>query len=418
MKSLQPNPRSNHLFKVLASEMAAELNNNLIPYWLGKIDPRGGFFSHADCWNNVDETADKGALLNSRILWFFARTARQLNGQPVAQDCYAAGQHAWLFLKEKLIDRESGGLYWSVDAYGTPVDTQKHMYNQAFAIYALAEWYDTCADDEVLALALTLRTQVEQHARDRENRGYMEAFDRHWNSISNTLICDTLICDTDDGVADKSMNTHIHLLEAYSRLYDVSPDNELKSSLSELLQLLCTELQNERSSFSQFFSRKWKTMSVDHSFGHDIEGSWLIWETAQKVMTGEALEGVRATIIGMAESVHNYGLDFDGTVCSEWVDNRFVDTTRIWWVQAEAILGFCNAWQVSSMAKYLCAAIDTWQVVKRMFIDHENGDWHWETDRLGNVNHNRPKVSQWKCPYHSGRACLEIMRRAAALDAP
>jgi mannobiose 2-epimerase len=387
-------------------EMRGDLTENIIPFWLNQIDPAGGFYAFADYKTVRDSHASKGALLNSRILWFFARAARELSGTQQATQCYLAAEHAYQFMSTYLIDPEFGGLYWSVTSDGSPLDTQKHVYNQAFAIYALSEWFAITKDEQVLETIKAIYSLIENHARDHEFGGYLEAFDRKWHSISNELVC-----DTENVISEKSMNTHLHIMEAYSRLYDVAPDETLKESLRELVTIMCDETQNERHSFELFFSRDWQVQSVNHSYGHDIEGAWLIWDAAAKVFSTHELDTIRATVLEMTDAVQTFGVDSDGAVCNEWVKDQFVDMTRVWWVQAESVVGFINAWEMTGEDTYLASASKPWGVIKNMFIDAEHGEWHRQTNRYGDVDVTEPKVSSWKCPYHNGRACLEIMSR-------
>ncbi len=392
-------------FQLLAEAMSTELIGNIIPFWLNQKDLRGGFHSFSNVNNIRNENADKGALLNSRIIWFFSRSAAVLDDKQLVQQCFEAAEHGVNFLKEKLIDPINGGIYWSVDVNGQPLDTQKHIYNQAFAVYALAEWYELSKDTDALAVIENLFLLIEKHGRDSQYRGYLEAFDEQWQPIDNHLVC-----DTEDVVCEKSMNTHLHIMEAYSRLYDIHPSGELKMALKELVQLMCIETQNERFSFAQFFNRQWQVQSINHSYGHDIEGSWLIWDAAVKVMSDSELSSVKEVVLSMAESVLKYGVDYDGAVCNELINNCELDTTRIWWVQAEGVVGFVNAWQINQEDRFLMAASSTWRIVEGMLVDRDNGGWHQETDRWGNVR-SEPKVSFWKCPYHNGRACLEVITR-------
>jgi mannobiose 2-epimerase len=395
----------------LASSMETDLVNHIIPFWLALKDEKGGFYGRVDFNGEVDKQADKGALLNSRILWFFARSASELKHEAeVSQQCFNAAQHAYVFLTKRLTDPVAGGLYWSVDYLGRPLDTQKHIYNQAFAIYALSEWYAVTKDALVLEQIHRLFSLIESHARDTTNKGYFEAFDKDWQAISNDLVC-----DTEDIVSVKSMNTHLHIMEAYSRLYDVSPLPEVKQALQELVGIMVNQAQNERFSFYPFFDEAWNVQSKNHSYGHDIEGSWLIWDAAEKVFGGKELERVKHVILSMADRVLTTGTDFDGAVCNEWVDNKYVEATRVWWVQAEAIVGFSNAWLLSGDQRYLEAAARTWQVIDSSILDAKTGEWHLEVDRWGVVDTGLPKASFWKCPYHNGRACLEMISRVRKL---
>ncbi len=393
----------------MASEMELELTKNIIPFWLAQKDERGGFFSFADQANNRDSQAIKGCLLNSRILWFFSRSASELTDPVVATECRQAARHAFRFMKNSLMDSDFGGVYWSVDCEGVPMDTQKHIYCQAFAIYALSEWYALTHDSEALRMIEQLYSLIELHAKDAVHKGYYEAFNREWESIGNDLIC-----DSEDVVSDKSMNTHLHILEAYSRYFDINPNPELKERIIELIGLLCNETQNHHFSFDQFFTSDWRVQSKNHSYGHDIEGSWLIWEAAEKVITGDQLAIIKDRVLAMADRVKAYGTDVDGAINHEWIDEKFIDTTRVWWVQAEAIVGFLNAWQLTGRSGYLNAAQQPWLIIRNSIVDHVHGEWHQEVDRWGRPNLSAPKVSPWKCPYHNGRACLEVMSRVQA----
>jgi mannobiose 2-epimerase len=393
----------------LAVSMESDLVSNIIPFWLALKDDNGGFYGLVDFNGEVDKHADKGALLNSRILWFFARSASELKNNPdIAEQCFEAAQHAYLFLTKRLTDVECGGVYWSVDYLGRPLDTQKHIYNQAFAIYALSEWYALTGDALVLDQIHNLFSLIETNARDSKNKGYFEAFDKSWKPISNELVC-----DTEAIVSAKSMNTHLHIMEAYSRMFDVSPLQEVKQALQELVSIMVNKAQNGRNSFYPFFDEAWNVQSKNHSYGHDIEGSWLIWEAAEKVFESTELEKIKRVVVTMADRVLTTGTDFDGAVCNEWIDNKFVETTRVWWVQAEAIVGFSNAWSLSGEQRYLDAAHRAWQVIKDNILDAKTGEWHLEVDRWGVVDTGLPKASFWKCPYHNGRSCLEIMSRVS-----
>ena len=394
-----------HSLAPLAIDMEKELRNNILPFWLKQIDPGGGFIAQTDHRGVEEKNAPKGCLLNSRILWTFARAARQLDHE----DCFLGAKHAYDYLIKAFEDVELGGLFWSVDGQGQPLDTSKHIYNQAFGVYALAEWYATCQEPEVLSKALELAQLIETYGADSRYGGYRESFNRCWQTLPNVLIC-----DTEDVVSEKSMNTHLHILEAYSRLYQVHPEKWLGDRIRQLIRLLTETMQNPGASFFQFFSASWQVQSKNHSYGHDIEGSWLISAANQILQMDTEQSPTRQTVLAMAEQVLKYGRDSDGSVMNEWIEGRHINADKVWWVQAEAVVGFANAWQMSGDQRYLVAAYQAWGFTRKFLIDHDYGEWHWQTDRWGKPDENRSKLEFWKCPYHNGRACMEIMARSVS----
>lgn len=394
---------------MFVQEMKEELNKNILPFWLKQMDERGGFYSLSDFSGNVDTSAPKGGLLHSRVLWTFARAARMFRGDEKGTQYYKAAQHAHNFILKQLTDDEFGGLYWMTDEAGAVTDDCKHLYNQAFGVYALAEWYDTCGEKAVLEQAIAISQKIELHARDKVNGGYMESFNRQWQRTPNQLIC-----DTESVVSDKSMNTHLHMLEAYSRLYDVHPVEWLKESLIEMIGILTEQMLDERSSYIQFFSADWQAESKNHSYGHDIEGSWLIWEAAAKVCPEDMKFKVRKIILNMVEEVLLNGIDTNGAVLNEWKEGRYIDADKVWWAQPEGVVGFFNAYQLTGNEKYLKVVQGIWRFVQDHFVDSVNGEWHSQTDRWGTPRENAPKLEPWKCPYHNGRGCMEIIDRLEA----
>jgi mannobiose 2-epimerase len=313
---------------------------------------------------------------------------------------------------DKALDKEFGGVYWMLDSEGNVKDTQKHIYNQGFAIYAFSEYYLASGDKNALRFAQELFGLIEEYAFDQEFGGYLEAFDREWNTIPNHLVC-----DTSEGVlAEKSMNTHLHIMEAYTRLHSAEPNAQVQAQLKGLVALTRDHIVDEKLHYGLFFTRDWKCVSSDVSYGHDIEGTWLMDEAAGQLVNSELAADIFALTTKMAQVTLKQGLDRDGAVFNELREGYLLDSDRIWWVQAEAMIGFFNAYQKEPNTEFFEAAKNCWQIIQSHLVDQENGEWHWKTNRQGQPCIQKPKVEPWKCPYHNGRACMEIYARIAPLE--
>jgi mannobiose 2-epimerase len=361
------------------NEIKNHLNDNIIPFWKKlRDDEHGGFFGRVDYGLEVHKTADKGGILNSRILWFFAN-AREV-------PCAA---HAYQFMKKKLIDRENGGVYWSVDYTGKPQNTTKYTYNQAFAVYALASYYEASKDYEALDYAYELVKIIETKCRDEA--GYLEAFDREWKPISNEQLSENGV------VADRTMNTLLHVYEAYTELYRVHKNPNIAAKLKWLLDVFENKVYNpEKKRLDVFFDLDYKPIIDLTSYGHDIEASWLI-DRGTDVLGIPRVPFTKT----LAEQIHKIALDADGSVFNEDEAGK-VDTKKVWWVQAEAILGFLNAGYTETAGRI-------WEYIKNSMIDKRAGsEWFNELERDG-APLEMDIVNGWKCPYHNGRMCLEVI---------
>jgi len=389
--------------------MANEIDNNILSFWLGMIDEEnGGFYCFADFNGIIDKSYDKAVLLHSRILWSFSAAHRVLPNKKYL----AAAKHAYLFIKDQALDKEYGGVYWMLNNKGTVKDSQKHVYNQGFAIYALTEYFRITKDQEALELAKSLFSLIESNAYDQTNGGYTEAFDQQWNAIDNHLVC-----DTSEGVlAEKSMNTHLHILEAYANLYRVWPDALVEQRLKELLVLFRDTIVDDSLHFGLFFSREWSCVSKDVSYGHDIEGTWLLDDAASCISDKTLAASIFSLTTKMADVTLQQGRDVDGAIFNELHNGNLLDSDRIWWVQAEAMVGFYNAYQKDLDPRYWAVAQGCWYIIKNQLVDKVNGEWYWKTDRQGKPYINEAKVEPWKCPYHNGRACLEIYSRITSYE--
>jgi len=366
----------------MKNEIKKHLTDVIIPFWKNlRDDEYGGFYGEMDYNLKLDKKADKGGILNSRILWFFSN-AGELS--------YA--KHACEFLKKAFTDAEHGGIYWSVDYTGKPKDTTKYTYNQAFAVYALASYYDASGDSEALALAYELVDVIETKCRDEA--GYLEAFDREFKPIENEQLSENNI------IAQRTMNTLLHVYEAYSELYHVDKSSEIAEKLKWMLEIFEQKIYNpEKKRLEVFFDLEYNSLIDLCSYGHDIEASWLIDRGTE--ILGVAKLGFTKEL---AAQIHAVALDTDGSVFNECEAGK-VDTRKVWWVQAEAVLGFLNA-------GYTETAERIWEYIKVNMIDSRPGsEWLNELNQDNTPIKEKAIVDLWKCPYHNGRMCLEIIKR-------
>ena len=389
-------------------EIEDEWRNNIAPFWLkyAPDEKHGGFHGLVSGDLLIDERAEKGIILNTRILWTFSRAYKLYQ-----EDSFQwMAERAYRYLREHFVDRKHGGVFWTVDYLGTPVDRKKRVYAQAFALYALVEFYSASHEPEALAEAFEIFNLLEIHCRDQAHDGYFETFEADWTLASDQRLSEV---DMDE---KKSMNTHLHIMEAYTTLLHSLDDSEVKERLRALINLFLTRIIHPQGFYLQmFFDETWACKSTHRSFGHDIEASWLLREAAEALAEKETSEIVRAVALRMAESVYENGLDADGSLLYEAEAGRITDDEKTWWTQAEAVVGFLNAYELSGKKHFSAAARRIWEFIKRSLIDRENGEWFWKTARDGTPSSEMPKLSQWKCPYHNGRMCFEISHRLSTV---
>lgn len=390
------------LFKLKNS--ITEEATSILDFWLSMQDKNlGGFYCYADYTGNIDTEHEKSVLLHSRILWTFSSAYRVLGDKRYL----AAAEHCYKFMVDKALDSLHGGVYWLLDKNGNVTDSQKHVYNQGFAIYALSEYYLASGAEDALDVAMNLFSLVEEHAYDVTYGGYREAFDKNWNPIENQLVCDTA-----EGIlAEKSMNTHLHVLEAYTVLHQATQNELVERKLSELCKLMSEKVVDGTLHYGLFFTRDWRCVSGDVSYGHDIEGTWLMDEAAKQIHDKELANKVFDQSYDMACITSVEGVDCDGAVFNELREGHLLDSDRIWWVQAEAMVGFFNAYQKKNAVMLLDNAVGCWNIIQQQLKDKLNGEWYWKVKRNGQPYKGLPKVEPWKCPYHNGRACLEMIKR-------
>jgi mannobiose 2-epimerase len=395
----------------LRRKVEAELLSNILPFWVKYAidDVCGGFRGQISNDLTVDPRAAKGLILNARILWTFSK-AFNVYGNPVYLD---AARRAYEYLVRFFRDSEFGGYYWMVDFEGRPIDTKKRIYGQAFVVYALAEYYQATDDAEILARALRLVEKIEAAGHDGEHGGYFETYERDWTLAQDQRLSDV---DMDE---KKSMNTHLHLMEAYATLLRVREDSTVRLRLRELVEIFLARILHPLTHhFILFFDEEWRPRSEKVSFGHDIEGSWLLCEAAEVLGDKAVLKRVREAAVKMAQAVFEQGLDTDGGLLYEADPTGIVDTDKHWWPQAEAVVGFFNAYQLSGRQHFFDAAERSWAFIDKYIVDHEHGEWFWLVSGLGVPSAKQFKVDPWKCPYHNSRACFEVMERVDGLVKP
>lgn len=376
------------------------LTGQILPFWSRlRDDEFGGFYGYMDYELQLDPKAEKGCILNSRILWFFSEAAALLKDEQAARQA----DHAFRFLMDHCVDRINGGIYWSLHYDGTPADTTKHTYNQAFAIYALSAYYRLTGNEQALALANELFRIIETRCTDDE--GYLEAFTVDWKPESNEKL-------SENGVmADKTMNTLLHVFEGYAGLYQASPSSPVEQALRRILKIYAEKIYDPKlRRQTVFFDAHYNSLLDLHSYGHDIESSWLIDWGCGLLGDEQLSRSIGAINSVLADEILHTAYR-DHSVCNE-AENGKVDTTRVWWVQAEAILGFVNAWKKEPQrTEYRDAAADIWHYIETVMVDKRPGsEWFWSVDAQGNPHH-KPIVEPWKCPYHNGRMCMELIRR-------
>ncbi len=391
----------------LSAELEAELHENILPFWINRMtDPlKGGFYGRMLNDGTVLNDSPRGVVLNARILWTFSAAYNSTGREEYLQQA----RESFMYFSSSFIDKEFGGVFWSVKPGGAMFNDRKQIYAQAFAIYALSEFYKASQDADAIMYAVDLYNLIEEYAFDEQNNGYIEALSRNWTEL------DDLRLSPKDINEPKSMNTHLHILEAYTNLFEVWKDRELKLQLQNLVKLhLETILDSRTGHFRLFFDMGWKSKSEKYSYGHDIEGAWLV-RRAASLLDNQALMNVSGLkALHMARVTLSEGTNEDGSLCNEGIAGRITDNDRHWWPQAEAVIGFTDAYAISKDEIFLNAALKTWEFVKGK-MRHPSGEWWWLVNQDYEPDLDQDLAGEWKCPYHNARMCLEIMKRTTDL---
>lgn len=386
----------------MVNEIKDHLTNKIIPFWKALRDEKyGGYYGYMDYDLKVDTGAVKGCILNSRIMWFFSNAYTLLKDESLLEEA----KHGFAFMKEHCMDRKNGGIFWSIRYNGEPEDTTKHTYNQAFAIYALSSYYEASKDEEALSMAKELFHIIEERCTDEI--GYKEAFDKEFHEIENDKLSENGV------IAQKTMNTLLHVFEAYTELYRVAGLQEVKERLMWIMDTFADKVYNPKLHRQEvFFDANMNSILDLHSYGHDIETAWLIDRGVE--VLGEKKYEEKMTPITKDLTAQIYKVAFDGHSLANECEKGVVNTHRIWWVQAETVVGFLNGWNKNpDKPEYLEAARSTWKFIREHVIDKRDGsEWFWEVDPKGEPYPERPIVEPWKCPYHNGRMCFEVIKRS------
>jgi len=386
------------------SDIETELRDNILFFWMREaIDERhGGFIGEISSDGKRRPDAPKGLVLNARILWTFSCAYRTYRDERYL----ATARRAYEALRNDFRDSEHGGLFWTIEPDGGPAEVKKQVYGQAFAVYGLAEYVRATGEGEALVWAKELYALLEKQAYEPVHGGYYEALSRDWKPIE-----DMSLGDKDENVP-KSMNTHLHMLEAYTNLYWVWRSEELRLKLAELLLVHLEKIVAPgEGHFRLFFGEDWRSTSGRVSYGHDIEGSWLLLEAAEALGDAELLRRTEPVAMRMARATLEEGTDSDGGIRNETEEDGSPSDSKDWWPQAEAVIGYLSAYRLTGELRFLDASRGSWDFIVRYIRDDARGEWHWGVDGRGLPRSRRPKVSAWKCPYHNGRACFEAMER-------
>ena len=385
----------------MVKEAKEHLNNVIIPFWKSLRDDKyGGYYGYVDHDLNVDREAFKGCILNSRILWFFSNAYMTLKDESLLSEA----RNAFRFFKDHCYDREYGGVFWSVEYDGKVREDVKYTYNLAFAIYALSSYYAASGNEEAIRLAKEIFDVIEIKCRD--GKGYLESGNRAFEPISNEELSENGV------IASRTMNTLLHVMEAYTELYRVTGLLEVRKSLERILDIYVKKIYNPVLHRQEvFFDEDYRPLIDLHSYGHDIETAWLMDRTVE-VLGDTELEKIISPITrDLTKNI--YRVAFDGHSLANECENGRVDERRIWWVQAEALLGFLNGYEKDpSRKEYLKAAKAEWDFIMENLVDKRDGsEWFGEVSPQGQPDREVPIVEPWKCPYHNGRMCMEVIKR-------
>jgi len=388
----------------LKKDLLKVLKENILEYWIkNTVDVEyGGFAGYISSNNEVNKKASKGIILNTRILWTFSAAARFLKDPWYSK----LADLAYRYLKEKFIDYSHGGVFWELDYKGTPLEKKKQVYAQAFTIYALSEYYLMNRKTEAMDLAKEIYNLIEKYSYDPQYGGYIEAFSEDWEDLDDVRLSEK------DRNAKKTMNTHLHILEAYTNLYRIWPEKQLYSSLKKIINVFISHFINDHNHLSLFFNEKWELTDNIISFGHDIEFSWLLTEAAEVIIDPDLINETRNIAVKIVDAVISEGFDSGGGIFYERDPvSDHLDTDKHWWVQAEGMVGLVNAYQITNNNFYLDKAARLWKFIDSFIIDHKYGEWFWKVNIHGMPYKEDEKGGFWKCPYHNSRTCIEVINR-------
>jgi len=392
---------------VQAKTNKKELENELreiLSWWMQKTidEDHGGFVGKIDDDNTICREAAKGSVLNSRILRAFSSAYNLTKNREYRE----VAERAFHYIAEHFIDKEFGGVYWSVDFTGKPLDTKKQIYALAFCVYGLSEFYRASKNENAKKIAVYIYNDILTHSYDERFGGYIEALTREWKQATDLRLSEK------DANEKKSMNTHLHLLEAFANLYRIWKDRSLEHRIVEIIRIFLDHIVDSKSGhLILFFDEAWNPKSNIISYGHDIEAAWLIQEAAALIGDDSLLDEVNTRSVQIAQAAAK-GLDGDGGLWYEYdVSQQQLTREKHSWPQAETMIGFFNTWQVTGDEKFLKRSLQSWEFVKEYMLDRTLGEWYWGVNADHSPMKEREKMGMWKCPYHNSRACIEIIQR-------
>ena len=401
-----------------------ELHNNILPYWMKYgVEKNGhGFYGAVDLDGNPVLSANKTSVLNARILWTFSAAA-MLEGN---NEYAAMADKAYKVVTHDFDDKKYGGYYMELTSDDKVANDIKHTYAQAFVLYSLCKYFEFRPLESVLQKIKDFFHLLEEKAKDPDHAGYRESFTRDWKIYGENRMA--------DNNEPKSMNTHLHVLEAWAALYKVWKDPVVEKRLTELMVLFLDKIIRKEGHFGIFFDEAFNEAESSKgicSFGHDIEGSWLLWEAAEILGNENIINRMRPVAVKMVDNIEQVAVDKDGGLFLE--STRFgshVKTNKHWWQQAETLVGFMNAYELTTDEKYWNTVKLSWNFINTYLIDHERGEWYTKLNRLGvpflveppddpsPYYRNDWKIDPWKCPYHNGRSMMEMMKRIDRMVTP
>jgi mannobiose 2-epimerase len=387
-------------------QILPELKNELsriLDFWSTKaVDLEfGGFVGQINSSGEIIPNATKGVVLNTRLLWTFSAAYRNIGNKLYLE----MANRAYDYLLKYFWDKKEGGLFWECDYLGNPVNTRKQAYAQGFGVYAFSEYFLATGSEEGLEYAISLFDSLEDRFKDSEFGGYWEALSVDWQPM------DDMRLSTKDANSPKSMNTHLHILEPYTNLYRAWSDEQLKECIMTLIGLFQERIiDSETGHFNLFFERDWAVQSNIVSFGHDIEGAWLLHGAAMEIKNSDVIQSIQSSALRLVNITLEEGTDADGSVWYE-KEGDHIDKDRHWWGQAEAMVGLMDAWEISRDDWYIECLVRVWRYIKSNLMDTKNGEWFWSIHDDGAPNLNEDKAGFWKCPYHNSRALLELITR-------
>ena len=395
-------PEQKQKLEQLKKEVTDDLTGNILPYWSAKMvdNLNGGFYGRIDGNDKVYPEAEKGGILNARILWTYSSAYRVMGDTSYLR----LAKRAKDYILAHFIDSQYGGAYMSLKADGTPSNTRKHVYTNAFFIYALAEYSRATGDKQALAEARKIFELFEKYAADGEYGGYYEVFSQDWQRIRERLIGESSEKD------EKTMNTSLHVMEAFANLYRVSGDKVVGDRLRKMIEIFLDKIIDKKTShLICFLDRQWNSTSTIDSYGHDIESSWLLLEAATLLNDKNLTERVKEAGLKIANAAAE-GYQPDGGMLTEknYVTGQ-IRKQRSWWEQAETVVGYLNAFELTGDESYLNRSLKSWEFIKKYFVDTKNGAWFTNVSESGVSGGD--KAGPWICPYHNGRMCMEVIER-------